>query len=159
MSLKGRKSNLSKEEQKVFENYFLARSSNFKYDEKPENKNNEKCVNDLNENLNKSEKNYINDTQVGINDKNENENKKSINYKIMFVTNIDETKKKDLLNSKIPIFPKNIKKIFSKTKILDGQNQSNNFKSNQKKPKKKEEESRSQMIIDFMAKKPKIILS
>ena len=159
MSLKGRKSNLSKEEEKVFEDYFLARSSNFKYDEKPENKNNEKCINDLNENLNKSEKNYINDTQVGINDKNENENKKSINYKIMFVTNIDETKKKDLLNSKIPIFPKNIKKIFSKTKILDDKINQIILKANKKNQKKKEEESRSQMIIDFMAKKPKIILS
>ena len=155
MSLKGRKSNLSKEEQKVFEDYFLARSSNFKYDEKPENKNNEKYINDLNENLNESEKNYINDTQVGIIDKNENENKKSINYKIMFVTNIDETKKKDLLNSKIPIFPKNIKKIFSKTKILDGQNQSINFKSNQKKPKKKRGRVKKSNDNRFHGKKAK----
>lgn len=151
MSLKGRKSNLSKEEQKVFEDYFLARSSNFKYDEKPENKNNEKCINDLNENLNKSEKNYINDTQVGINDKYENE----INYKIMSVTNIEEPKKKDLLNSKIPIFPKNIKKNFSKTKILDGQNQSINFKSNQKKPKKKRGRVKKSNDHRFHGKKAK----
>ena len=33
------------------------------------------------------------------------------------------------------------------------------LKAIKKSPKKKEEESRSQMIIDFMEKKPKIILS
>ena len=133
MTLNERKSNLSLEDQKVYEDYFEAINSNLKYDEKSENKVNENVIKDVYENINKSKKNNINDAQEEINNINENEKKKIINYDNKFETNIDEAKKNDLPNSKISILPSNKRKIFFKIKGLDGQNQSINFNIKEKK--------------------------
>jgi hypothetical protein len=133
MTLNERKSNLSLEDQKVYEDYFEASNSNLKFDEKSESKVNENVIKDVYENINKSKKNNINDAQEEINNINGNEKKKIINYENKFETNIDEAKKNDLPNSKISILPSNKRKIFFKIKGLDGQNQSINFNIKEKK--------------------------
>ena len=132
-------SNLSEEDQKDFEDFFNGKNSNFKLEVKYKIKNNENVIKDAYENINKTEKNNVNDTQVGINDKNENENekKKIINYKHIFETNIDEPKKDDLPNSKYSKFPKKIKKIVLIVKRLDRKNKPNNYIIKNKKNKKK----------------------
>jgi len=132
-------SNLSEEDQKDFEDFFNGKNSNFKLEVKYKIKNNENVIKDAYENINKTEKNNVNDTQVGIIDKNENENekKKIINYKHIFETNIDEPKKDDLPNSKYSKFPKKIKKIVLIVKRLDRKNKPNNYIIKNKKNKKK----------------------
>ena len=161
MKLKDEKRNLSQEEQKVFDDYLEPNDFDFKNDEKSKSKKNENAIKNVYESINKSEVNNINNAQVMINDKNKNEKKKIINYDNKFETNINEQKKNDLLNSKMDKLKSNNKnKIMFSTQLLDGKNQPYDCNMEEKKSsKKKEEDLKSQMTIDFIAKMTKIILN